>query len=845
MPRYDNLFLTDTGTAYLYTPVNGGRGELTIPRRSNRQVHSNKLLNQFTEAQMQFRDYTPEQVAAISYNTGTYVEFTGAEACDLVTKGLEANRQGIKLLNVRDVITQAEDGSETTTTKATVFIPNGKENVFIKKISDFATKNTKPTEKNPDGRPRNNDLVSSIESIAAAIKISAFWIGRPIDMPTETPRWYELWIDTSGENLETVKTEMFMLLDALSIRHCNSDKCIEFPERLVMLAYANRSNLLDVIKQGKRLAEIRQPAEPNAYFLDSPLREQAEWSDDLLRRTQFTDTGVAVCILDTGVNRNHPLIEPYMPLSGMTVEHIWGTGDGPSPSAGHGTNMAGVALYNDLKRYLISSSPIPLNHTIESVKILGTADNHPDLYGAITENAALLPEISAPTIKRIYCMAVTSPIDTDNKGQPSSWSGAVDKIAYDGHRRLFIVSAGNVTQSELEEHGYPEACIKKSVEDPAQAWNALTVGAYSLDTAIQPDDATKGYSPVAQLDELSPYSTTSNSWKSQWPIKPEVVCDGGNVATDGTNMIYGHDDLSKLTLSKDISRRLFDTIFATSAATAQCSYIAAELLAVYPNLNPETVRALLVHSARWSDAMKAQIGFPQTDLKASGRKKLLRTCGYGVPDLGKARDTLNNRVNMIIESELQPYEKSHGSSLPKMKEMHLHKLPWPNAVLQSLENIEVEVRITLSYFIEPGPGQKGWRNKYRYASSGLRFELKRPNETDQQFQQRINKAMRDDDYTNDTDSKWYLGSMNRDVGSIHSDVWKDTAINLAQCDSVAVYPIGGWWKERTTLKKYNSRLQYSLIITVETPEETYDLYTPIARAIASRIPVQIARNTDE
>ena len=228
------------------------------------------------------------------------------------------------------------------------------------------------------------------------------------------------------------------------------------------------------------------------------------------------------------------------------------------------------------------------------------------------------------------------------------------------------------------------------------------------------------------------------------------------------------------------------------------------------------------------------------DTKTQGRRKLLRTCGYGVPDLERAKDTFNNRVNMIIEGEIQPYEKTQSSN-PKMKEMHLHSLPWPESVLQSLENTKVKVRITLSYFIEPGPGQKGWKNKYRYASCGLRFDMKRPNETTEQFQQRINNQMRDDDYqnTNSSDNNWYLGINNRDVGSIHSDVWEDTAINLAQSDSIAVFPVVGWWRERTTLKKYNSKVRYSLIVTIETPEEQVDLYTPIMTKIASRITVPV------
>ena len=206
-----------------------------------------------------------------------------------------------------------------------------------------------------------------------------------------------------------------------------------------------------------------------------------------------------------------------------------------------------------------------------------------------------------------------------------------------------------------------------------------------------------------------------------------------------------------------------------------------------------------------------------------------------------AKDTLNNRVNMIIEDVIQPYEKQPGSSA-KMKEMKLHSLPWPESVLQALENETIKVRITLSYFIEPGPGQKGWKYKYRYASCGLRFDMQRPNETLEQFQQRINNLMRDENYQNlnAADNNWYLGPKNRDVGSIHSDVWEDTAINLAQSGNIAVYPVIGWWRERNSMKKFNSKISYSLIVTIETPKENIDLYTPIMTKIASRITVPIS-----
>lgn len=32
------------------------------------------------------------------------------------------------------------------------------------------------------------------------------------------------------------------------------------------------------------------------------------------------------------------------------------------------------------------------------------------------------------------------------------------------------------------------------------------------------------------------------------------------------------------------------------------------------------------------------------------------------------------------------------------------------------------MRVTLSYFVEPGPGEVGWEDKYRYLACGLRFD---------------------------------------------------------------------------------------------------------------------------
>ncbi len=325
-------------------------------------------------------------------------------------------------------------------------------------------------------------------------------------------------------------------------------------------------------------------------------------------------------------------------------------------------------------------------------------------------------------------------------------------------------------------------------------------------------------------------------WDKKWPIKPEILLNAGNAASNGDD--YSDcPDLSLLTTSSDLRNRLLTTTCGTSPATAEASWMAAQLLKEYPDMWPETVRALLIHSASWTPKMLER--FKTDDKKSSGKRLLLRTCGYGIPSLEKALWCKNNSVSMVIEGELQPFKKD-GSSY-KMKEMDLHELPWPSECLMSLGETSVRLRVTLSYFIEPGPGEIGWKDRYRYPSCNLRFDLINNDESVEDFKKRVNIKMRGDDTKDKGDGtsgsdRWYLGTDNRDVGSIHSDFIDSSAIELCNAKHIAVYPVIGWWRERHHLGKYNKKIRYSLIVSIETPETDVDLYTPIVTKIATVIP---------
>lgn len=304
--------------------------------------------------------------------------------------------------------------------------------------------------------------------------------------------------------------------------------------------------------------------------------------------------------------------------------------------------------------------------------------------------------------------------------------------------------------------------------------------------------------------------------------------EGGNYACSPSGRVDGCEDLALLTTSLDPTGRLLTWSSDTSAATAQAARLAAILMADYPQLWPETIRGLLVHSAEWTNEMKRQI---PGDLEAD-RHKRLRCFGYGVPDLARAQYTVNNCVSLVHQGVIQPY-KLDGTET-KTNHFMLHSLPWPKATLEQLHDQDVTVKVTLSYFIEPSPAGRGWGKKFRYASHGLRFALRGPTESERQFRQRISSQEWEEDESRPATGdpiSWSIGARLRTKGSLHCDWWTASAAEVAQCGQIAVFPVTGWWRERKHLGFVEKQGRYSLIITISTPANDVDLYTPIAQEI--------------
>lgn len=736
-------------------------------------------------------------------SSGSYLEVDINESIEI--DALNTAR-GAKLMNIKKK--SAESGKLT----ATLFLPDQNKEWLNKKLDDYSNpeKDTSASQ-----MPANAKLINNIEDIEVSTVLDLFTQkddkAKFEKCTNEATGIYEVWVIKGDDEFD--KEDLFARFDLLEIEH--SQHCVVFTETAVALVKTTKEKLTNLVFVIDNLSELRIFKQAST-LLSANMTEQTEWVRLIQEATIDEEAQVRIGILDSGVNNAHPLLKTFLP----DVRCHNATSAGPRDMAKHGTLMAGLVLYGDLTELIHNQDTLVVNTELSSVKIMpgrGETPNIPELYGVIAEDAIITARDDNAIIQ---CSAITA--DGDTSGEPSSWSSAIDETLFNNGNAdaLLFVSAGNIEYTEGLP--YPDYNILTEVKDPAQSWNAITVGAYT-EKCIISDPNYNGIVPIAARGGLSPYSTTSVMW-NHGLIKPEILMEGGNAINDNGRLSSAPDDINLTSTSAHSPVRHFDAMYATSAATALAARLAAKIKCKNPDLSPLSIRALMIHSAEWTDEMKRQ----NTD--KNGRldiHNLLHTCGYGVPMEKKAIVSEDCYATFISEQTMIPLARATSGKY-KLNAMHLFDLPWPKEILESMGDEEVKMRITLSYYIQPAPGSKTRHNKYRYPSLRLRFEVNKPTEDEAQFIRRVSHVEMEgvEASKNDT-ARWEIGIQERNNGCIISDYIIASAIDIASCNRIAVFPASGWWNSR----KYTEDkiIKYSLIVSLET-EET-NIYNSIAQMV--------------
>lgn len=841
MTELDHLRIVDSVEPRPFKSTLTVRNPKAPPR--DRATHGQRLLRQFATLIRREAEISQARAQLNLPRQGMSVVLEISPKGFLDYKKLEWRREGIEVLNVMEG--EASD-------LVVVFVPDGHLKAFVTRITDYMERDTK------FNKPMNAALVNVIENVRRAA-FDELWTDISPVPPIGESRWFQLWLRELPEGPSTTRSRFAELAQPLGIQI--EAGFVNFPGRVVVAAYASRESLQRAIELLDAIAEIRSVAPTAEFFLSqlSPA-EQVDWVRNLVERTTHNEREDApyVALLDTGINQGHPLIRRGLAEADMhALQEGWLRTD----HNGHGTQMAGLLLHGNLVPPLSSREAYQIPHRLESVKILPPeGENPPHLYGWITAQATKAVEDPHPNRRRTFAMMTTSVGKTT--GSPSEWSATIDRLAFGApdaadeeteeaqvEPRLFVVSAGNVEWPNWAD--YPAINDLWSIENPAQSWNAITVGAC---TYLSDFDQNKypSFQVVAQAGGLSPSSSTSLLWhRSNWPYKPDVVAEGGNGCLDaGIHVIVGPENLRLLSTSHEMATALLTETGDTSAATAEVARLCALISDRYPDYWPESLRALVIHGARHTSAMLA----PLPLVPLMGHKlNLLKRYGFGAISPSNSLDSTNTRPTLVLQETIKPY-RVEGPNI-KLNAVNLHELPWPAEALQALGETAVALRVTLSHFVDPNPSQRGWQSKFRYQSHGLRFAVKGATESPDEFNKRINLLERqatveggDEEHETfrDPDSAgWFLGTRLQSRGSIHSDVWRGTAAELAEKSHIAIFPVGGWWKDWKGAGQPSKAVRYALAVTLEIAEDLeVDLYTPILAQIpvpAIVVPVEVDR----
>ncbi|QYA13235.1 S8 family peptidase [Rhizobium sp. AB2/73] len=813
------------------------RNQERKPLRGDYAAHAAHLLDQLAAAlgDVPLPSDDP-RLAVQGLKAGTIVEITTLPPAE------DSRTKAVKVptaleFPTQDVVVLRSERNDDRTESALLFVPDDARAFLQGRIGEY-------------GRDPGNQRRPDVERFEVVEEVRAIDTGSlftgAVDLAALDIVWWELWVR------QPVALADRLVNAARNVNIDVHDDRLIFPDTTVLFLHGTPATVaLFATRVPGAITEIRRATGTIEPFLDRGETGlgQHDWVAELSQRVSApANDAPVVCTLDTGVAAAHPLIAPGL-RGAWAYDAAWGPDD-HQPNGGHGTPLTGLVLYGDLEPLMNDTRPVTLTHGAESMKLLpphGFPPTKPPSYGVVTQGAVSAVEIERPDALRSFCIA-TSATDFP-PSRPSTWSGALDQIiagampgeaddkvaASERPKRLMVVATGNVSGGMAV-----DVLPSQPLEDPSQSWNALTVGGFTRKE--QPPAPPPVLQAAVPANHRSPFSRGSQSLPDDLtPIKPEVLFEAGNMMSDTTGFCGWDPSVSLLSAGSDVAGEPLVPFWATSAAAGMAGNFVGRLQAARPDLWPETHRALIIDSARWPEPIRKKfIGTGahwKTGKAATKAKKqaMLREFGYGVPDIGRAVLSARNDATLVAQAELQPFAIGADGRTGVFNEMHFYDLPWPKTALEQLENEIVTMKVTLSYFIEPNLTGKAATRPDTYRSFGLRFDMKKRTETSARFRSRISASQAKDGTEADGETScWLLGPKAIQAGSLHCDLWRGRAIDLAGHDAIAVYPVGGWWKSHVGQKRVADKARYALVISISAPGQQVDLYSEITTLVDAK-----------
>jgi len=376
-----------------------------------------------------------------------------------------------------------------------------------------------------------------------------------------------------------------------------------------------------------------------------------------------------VLIIDSGVMSGHPLLAPVMGDAQVFPDRlrkyvIGGPEDADiGPNQGHGTAVAGVAVYGDLSVMAENRLFFPSAALFSARVTNDRGDYHPDSLVEHQLEEALDYFLSTyPSVKVVNISLGERDSVCRDKQLQFRFAAAIDELAYRYRNRevVFVVSAGNHSPDDRSDEDvlrtYPDylgQTDQSRVIDPATSAIALTVGGLSYGPAVQTSLFENPLTDrLVAADRAHPSSFTRTGWGLGGSIKPDVVDFAGDQRFERGDLRPNPAQYAGVpTTASNFAPpdgRILRTVAGTSFAAPKVSNMACQLFSHFPSASSNLIRALIGSSARVPSNRPGRLANlrPWED-------GILRVYGNGQPDIERAQWSAENAVLLLDDAKLE------------------------------------------------------------------------------------------------------------------------------------------------------------------------------------------------
>lgn len=352
-------------------------------------------------------------------------------------------------------------------------------------------------------------------------------------------------------------------------------------------------------------------------------------------------SGAPVGVIDDLVTANPLLESAVIDRAQFPPGAIFGR------ATAHGTQVAGVAAYGDLRSFVVGSSGLPSPHPIYAARVMHEDPNDPGravltgLFHRQLEDAIVW--LHEKGVRVISCSINQD--GPDDAITPSEAMATIDRLV----RELGVVvvlSGGNVRSVDPGHwrDDYPAYLDRDEarIADPAGAALAVTVGArsrYDVSALPQPSPVVA----VAPAGRPAPFTRTgpTRGRGGAGTLKPEFATHGGNYSWDDQlQSVRGKDvNMSVMTLAPagSVGGRVFAVDDGTSLSAPFVAHQVAEIATRYPRATANLLRALTALAG---------------DAKVPEREASAVVSAYGEPIAARILESNGHRVVVLYEGQI-------------------------------------------------------------------------------------------------------------------------------------------------------------------------------------------------